>query len=247
MSNYPYIGQLAPAVGGGLGGLPRRKELVAQVANAYEPSFADVLLLMHCEGANGGVSFVDSSSFARTLTPTAFETSSAQTKFGSTSAHNTATTAKISVAASSDFAFGTGDFTVEAWIFQTSTGAGKYIASSQTNAGGGGFILNVSTTDALNAYVNNANLVSAAGIVTPNEWHHVALSRMNGLAVLAFDGEIVASASAVAENITSNAVYVGGRSDGLVYFNGYIDEVRVTKNDGIYAKYLKPSAAFPDK
>lgn len=247
--SYTYGMQGAPVVGGGLGGLPRRSAIDAGAGQggAYNPLFSDVLLLMHCEGANGGTSFVDSSSFARTLTPTSFETSSAQAKFGATSARNTAMTAKIAVASSSDFAFGAGDFTAEAWIYTLSTGITQRIVSTQNAAGGGGFWLRVDSNGSINAYVGVTNILSAAaGVVTTNTWHHVAVSRSEGKAVLVIDGKIAAAVTAT-DSITSSDLYIGGNSAGGEYFNGYIDEVRITRNDGFYARYFLPTSAFPDK
>jgi len=53
-----------------------------------EPSFSNVALLMHCEGAHGGTVFTDSSSYAHSIVRQAggtIVTSTAESKFGSSS------------------------------------------------------------------------------------------------------------------------------------------------------------------
>lgn len=55
-------------------------------AIAGDPYFSSVVLLLHCDGSNGGTTFTDHSSAARTLTASGnTNTSTAQYKFGTAS------------------------------------------------------------------------------------------------------------------------------------------------------------------
>ncbi len=56
MSSYPYIGQLAPAVGGGLGGLPRRNQITqSKTSSGYFPVENTKALVLW--GNNGGADY----------------------------------------------------------------------------------------------------------------------------------------------------------------------------------------------
>src|SRR5262245_2095271 len=83
-----------------------------------------VKLLLHAEGTDGATTITDSSSVARTGAvfngPAAIKT--AQKKFGSASLFFGASAGAggfVTYPYSADFDFGTGDFTIDAWIYQT--------------------------------------------------------------------------------------------------------------------------------
>ena len=77
---------------------------------AGDADFDKVTLLLHCDGTVGGTSFPDSSAAARTITASG-ATTQAGGKFSQGASFNGS--AYMLAAASNDFNFGAGDFTVE--------------------------------------------------------------------------------------------------------------------------------------
>lgn len=107
----------------------------------------------------------------------------------------------LELSPTSDFNFGTGDFTVETWVYFTNTGnndifsTGSYgknqlsirkNASSQLSASPG--------TEQLEVYYN-ATIIASGGKFNLNTWHHVAVSRKEGFVRLFIDGKQVASSN----------------------------------------------------
>jgi hypothetical protein len=139
---------------------------------------------------------------------------------------------------SSDYAFGTNDFTVEAFF--------KSATSSDSFAG----IVSLRNNDTYNNGVN-INLQSAntstpliefsAGdnyltyTASNDEWYHVAISRTGGTSSLFVNGELF---NEVADTLSyGNNDLVVGRYHTTVndyYFNGLISNVRVINGTGLY-------------
>jgi hypothetical protein len=60
------------------------------------------------------------------------------------------------------------------------------------------------------------------------------------------DGINVASATSYATSITSGIVYVGAENGSTGFFNGYIDELRLTESARYTANFTPPTEPFPD-
>ena len=121
---------------------------------------------------------------------------------------NLAATSWLTVPASSDWAVGTGDFTIEWFQYQTNNGNENYVFDLGVNnnlaaaiASGGGRI---------NFYENGTRVANPTITNSTNVWHHVAISRASGTTRIYFNGSQVASFADTA-NITdsSSTFYIG--------------------------------------
>jgi hypothetical protein len=219
-----------------------------------DPNFSNVVLLLHMEGSNGGTSFPDSSSSAHSCTGlTSTSTSTTQVKFGSTSCFVNSDSGGVSVGASSDFGFGTGDFTIEAWCYATNvTSRLNTIFDCRVSGtgvqlfiGGGAFTVPASS---IGCSSNTGILATGTG-VSANTWLHCALTR-SGTTLRGFVGGTQAfSVTDSRTYASSTAIYVGRDNAGtsLQGFGGYLDDVRVTKGVARYtSNFTPPTATFPD-
>jgi hypothetical protein len=78
-----------------------------------DPNYASVSLLLHMDGTNGSTVFTDLSPVPKVVTRFGdAQISTAQSKFGGSSAYFDGTGDYLTVASSADFGFGTGDFTI---------------------------------------------------------------------------------------------------------------------------------------
>ena len=139
--------------------------------------------------------------------------------------------------------FGTGDFTVEAWV-NFSPFVSTYPQLLSSNASAAPQFAFTSTTI---YYYNGAVTFSGNYTWSTGVWYHVAWTRQNGTFRMFVNGTSVYSGS-ISDNITSTdfmvGAYAGGASNGI--FAGYIDDLRITKGIARYtANFTPPAQALP--
>jgi hypothetical protein len=146
------------------------------------------------------------------------------------------------------FSFGTGDFTIEMWVYPNSFAG--YNTLIEARSGGTvssyGLFIDI-TTGKIYWYDASGVQLSSSGL-TLNAWAHVAVSRTSGVLKLFIAGvQVYSAANTNAQNPTGNFVIGRNIESSPIYFNGYIDDLRVTKGIGRYtATFTPPTAAFPN-
>jgi hypothetical protein len=135
--------------------------------------------------------------------------------------------------------FGTGDFTVECWAYIDDGIVANTKVICGTNLTTGGHIYGISSTNKL--YVaNSASAYTSTGTTLTNrQWHHIVFARSSGTLRMFLDGALDFSTTA-ATSITELGFGVGGRKSGDYVFNGYIDDLRVTKGVARYTTAFTP-------
>ena len=155
----------------------------------------------------------------------------------------------VTNAPSSDlFAFGTGNFTVEMWIYFNSL-ATSVILDWRDASTTAAFPLLVSDSNTiLWSHTNNTRITS--GTVSTGQWYHLAICRSGTDTKMFLNGTQTGStySDSTAYLSTAGAPRVGiDRRASAYYFNGYIDDLRITKGVARYtANFTPPTAAFPD-
>jgi hypothetical protein len=213
--------------------------------------FSSVVLLLHGDGANNGTVITDSSLSAKAYSNRfGMSTQTGVKKFGTASLALGGNW--LQYAASADWQFGTGDFTVEAWVYPTSWTSENVIVSTYAGVGGWLLMFNTSGTQ-LQVRSGDALVVDQAisgGAPALNTWHHVAASRVSGVVYFFLNGVQQGAGTAFASDLNYNGLleigsYTIGAHGGV--FVGYLDELRITKGVGRYtANFTVPDAAFPD-
>lgn len=225
---------------------------------AVDEYFDNVSLLLHGDGANGSTTFTDSSSYGNNVTGVnGAQITTAVSVFGGASISLTAANSYLTVPASSIFNFGTGDFTIEAWVrFNSSSNDVAIIAGfGPTN----GSLMIRRTGDALKLGRNHIAFDTASSALSWNttQFYYIAVTRSNGIVYLFRDGaQIGSGANTQSYNLTvgSNSAWAVGASQSIAglsspgnHLNGYIDELRITKGIARYtANFTPPTAPFPD-
>ena len=147
---------------------------------------------------------------------------------------------------SSDFTFGTGDFTIEGWFYTPDLSNWNLLVGDNVYQSAGGWGLYFNTDPDIDWWKGGSSVVSGA-TPTVNTWHHVAFSRESGTNRVFLDGALGASASD-STNYTSNQILIGANQ--LVVstnvsqwgFKGYASNVRVIKGEAIYtAAFTAPT------
>ena len=160
----------------------------------------------------------------------------AQKKFGTASLALDGTGDYATVASQPDFAFGTGDFALETWVYPTTTGVYRTIFDLRSSSGDtGGIILGISDINALYFYYNGNYRIGPVGSVAQNAWSHIALSRVSGVTRAFVNGTQVGSDYTDSNNYAQRGVRIGADPNGNFAFAGYIDDIRISKGVGRYS------------
>ena len=151
--------------------------------------------------------------------------------------------------------FGSGEMTIEAWIYPTNVSTGvpaivDYRPSSGFGAPAFSFwIMSGALSFYAGAYSGGAPVVEG-GTISINTWTHVAVSRAGGVTKLFINGNQVAS-STNAWNQTygsTERLGIGATTVGTGnYFYGYISDLRITKGIGRYPyNFTPPTRSLPN-
>lgn len=227
-----------------------------QLPDPSDPHGDKVSLLLHMDGADGSTTFTDSSSNNFTLT--AFGNAQIDTsikKFGSGAALFDGNGDYIVLEDNEDLSFNTGfntypsiPFTIEAWVYPLSLSptTGSVVISKDTNGSNFSWAL-VLYSNKLGCYTHNINSdwqFEAAATVLTNTWQHVALTMDGFTQRLFLNGQLLGSKNAPITNASSKisiGCYSWNNPGG--FFNGYIDELRVTKGVARYTSNFVPQTA----
>lgn len=222
-----------------------------------DPNFANVSALLHMDGANGATTFPDSSPRPKTFAALgAAQVSTAQSRFGGASLLLDGLSAYLEAPSSVDFDFGTGDFTVEAWMYTATVAVGQGVIIGRQEPGanaGFQFRRNNSTLQLEMRATGNGPLFSIstpANSLVVNAWHHVAATRSGTTISLFVDGALLASGASATNANCVRPLTIGVLNDTgplAGFFQGHIDEVRITKGTARYtANFTPPTTAFPN-
>jgi hypothetical protein len=149
----------------------------------------------------------------------------------------------LSAASNAAFAFGTGDFTVEAYLYLLSYPSSGVRGIVDTGASVNAARFGLSIYSSGYVYVdNNTNLLSSSTTQLPlNQWVHLAVSRSGTTMRMFFNGTQVASGT-VSTNFSDSNLRIGATIDNL-YWLGYISDARIVKGTAVYTATFTPPTA----
>ena len=203
--------------------------------------------------------YVDNSSnnFALTLTGTPPVT--AFSPFAPTTAYSTSTVGGsgyfdgsgdyLRGTANSAFAFGTGDFTVEYWLYPLSFSTSPTIFDTRIPSVSGsvnGYSDYFDTSGNFKLWIGNTNIYTSATSVKLSSWTHIAITRSGTSLRVFLNGVQSGSTVTNSTNMTDNQCLVGvnvGTTAGSVstgYFNGYMSNLRALKGTALYTSNFTP-------
>lgn len=228
---------------------------VAIPSSGAEPPFSNVSLLLHMNGSNNSTVFTDSSINGFTLSTFGdAKISTAQSKFGGSAGYFDGSGDYLTCPTSSTvFNFGSGNFTVEAWVYVANVSGVKTIAGIWPNDAGASWrflVVGSSIQFLWRLTTNTSDGAGSSSCLTANTWAHVAAVRNGSTVTLYCNGISVGSKSIGTSLIrsASSALQIGRNEDSNTWFmNGYMDDLRITRNVAFYtSNFTPPSAPFPD-
>ena len=182
-------------------------------------------VLLTCQGNT----IADASSSGHTLTPNGDVTLTKEPFTGAGAVEFDGNGDYLDIASSTDFAFGTGDFTIEVWVYLKSNNLGVIYSNEVANS----LFLHLSSGNFIVRNYGTSNLFDLAA-PSLNTWTHIALSRSGTDARLFFNGVQQGSTVTNSTNWTQNGTEIGAYSNGSQSLNGYMSNLRVIKGTALY-------------
>jgi len=217
-------------------------QFTAGTDNIYfdiDPYFNAVSLLLQD-------SFTDESSHGQTIVvegDTALSTS--EVKVGSYSFAFDDTGDRLTISSDSAFAFGTGDYTIETWLFIPTHATTRQVRILSTTNTTSNFSFEVQSTGALRLWTGSSLLSFGGTAVTQGQWHHVAFCRASGVVRAFVDGSQIGSAISNTTNMVNNQNIQLPSTNSYAGPACYMDGIRVTKAARYVSAFFPPTRPFP--
>ena len=148
---------------------------------------------------------------------------------------------------SPDQRLGTGNLTIECWLYLSATGTARGIVGKGTSTTG--WLLSTNTSNAV-VFTYGTSTITSTGTLSGTTWYHIAVVREGtgtNQTKIYIGGTNDGTGTVSTDFTQTNAAYVGANRTGGDPMNGYIDDLRITKGVARYtATFTPPTAAFPD-
>lgn len=203
-----------------------------------DPYFQNVSLLLHLDS-----DFSDSSSNPKTPTLVNSPQISSLSKFGS-GAMQGGVGKYVTYPAGEDFRIGTGDFTIEAFVNNTS--AVYFQGLLNIGSFAGGILLRIENNNKLAFWINGAEHAWTLS-VTVGTYVHLAITKHRNV-LTAWYGGVSLGTRLTGSDIGTGIVTIGVSAHSVgesIY--GHVDEVRITKGVARYTtNFIPPTESFPN-
>ncbi|MEL0120796.1 MAG: LamG domain-containing protein, partial [Opitutae bacterium] len=136
-----------------------------------------------------------------------------------------------------------GDFTIEGWVYPTSSTGINVIVAQWREQGGSDRNFSIRSDDGI-FYMNRAgtNKSVTLGAFSLNQWTHFAVAVENGTCYGFINGVLQDSNPnfTAAANNSTQPLGIGAYGNGDYVFEGYIDDLRITKGVARYTSNFTP-------
>lgn len=181
-------------------------------------------------------------------TATGVSLNRAYVAMGAGSAYFSGTTCNLSTPNSADFAFGTGDFTVETW-FRRDNMTGQVTLAGSYGSSVTGWSVSIISSKFIFGAVGDGIDIQTTTTLVAGTWYYGSISRISGVFYIHLNGVMEASVANTSD-ITCPGLMMIGNLPGATSYGvlGYLDDMRITKGVGRYgvSNYTVPALAHPE-
>jgi hypothetical protein len=215
-----------------------------------------IVLLMAATGTTGSTLFPDTSAYQATLTPYGnTQIAATPTQFGGGSGYFDGNGDYITAPSNPVYAFGTGNFTIEGWIYPLTYGGGGYsilggtIVDNQSYGGDPNSVIVLTTTSGNIIVWSGGPVLTSTAVVPLNAWTFFTVVRSANVVTIYINGN-VDSSTAFTTNLTSTSMTIGSVFDGraantYLKFNGYMNDLRLSNVARYTTSFTPPTSPFP--
>jgi len=139
---------------------------------------------------------------------------------------------------------GTGNFTVEGWVYRNSSGTYGLIGKG---TGTTGWLLSLNSSNQV-VFTYGSSTITSTGTVSATTWTHIAVVRegtSTNQTKIYINGTNDGTGTVSTDFNQTNSMYVGADRTGGSAANAYMQDVRVTNYARYTANFTAPTAAFP--
>lgn len=219
----------------------RRRSLLAGKKN-YKTR-----LLCHAED------FTDSSNYKHILTNNNVTLNTQYKKFGNSSFHFSGSN-NLQVTPSKTFNFKNGDWTFDAWVYLRRQNNDSFFFSGATT---GSLFIGLNVSDGyLNFGIGRAGIAwdntyslgirNTSYLNNSSQWYHLAVVKSSNKVYFFVNGQL----KSTQDNVQSYSMLNGecdiGSQGSAYYFNGYIDELRISNVARWTSNFSVPTTAYTD-
>lgn len=203
---------------------------------------SDCVLMLHADGADASTIITDSSDSAHTMTANAgAQLDTAQKKFGTASVLFDGDGDYLSSDESSDWSFGTGDFTID-FLVRLNSASGGFDLIGQ-NSSSGRWTIRRNNPGELIFEVAGSTISGSSWSPSTDTWYHIAVVRSGTTVRIFIDGAQHSFATSSHDLNQTTAVRVGYLDNS--FLNGWLDEIRIVKGTAVWvANFTPPTAAY---
>lgn len=227
-----------------------------------DPYFDKVVLGLHMDGVDESTMFTDIKGHTVTANGNA-QISTVQSKFGGASGYFDGTGDYLTVPASTEFEFVSGNFTLECWVrFDDVTLNQCLMCSTYLQVApfrGWVFRYDPTQTTAGVRFVafkgdpsNLSDVFQFGWSPVNNTWYHIALVRSGNTIYVFIDGAQIGSGqlvNATTFSASGRQLFIGAQdtaSAPSTFVKGYLDDVRISLIDRYTTNFTPPAAPFPN-
>ena len=223
---------------------------VAQYTAAFTPPTDNLPIISGTSLLLSGPTIADSSGNSLSITNNGTTVTIMENPFGNYSMSFNGSSQYLTAPANAGFAFGTGDFTVEFWVymnaFSGSGTAGAFVGPWSGTASTSAWLFTQGNTTNSNLRFGvsdgtTATFYESSSTLALNQWFHVAAVRSSGTLKLYSNGIQVYS-GALTQNISvsSQALQINGVAGATLLSNCYISNLRIVKGTAVYTAAFTP-------
>jgi hypothetical protein len=179
------------------------------------------------------------------------QVSTTQAQWPTTSMKFDGTGDYLTAPSNSAFAFGTGDFTIECWVYLNASKDQAIIDTRNTGPSTSGIAIAINSSNFPYVYVNGTTLFTSSTALSNTTWTYLAIVKSSNVITLYINGVKPSTGSGTSTtNLTDTSLTIAGiidaRDTTTTYkLNGYIQDLRITK--GVARTITTPSGTFITK
>ena len=133
------------------------------------------------------------------------------------------------------------DYTIEMWIYPTTTGSREDIFNQYAASASGRMAININTDATISFFQNGLSPAETkSSAISANNWYHLAVVNSSGTRSFYVNGSLIGTATGTVSMYSGNTE-IGRLGDvASNYFTGYITDVRVVNGTAVYTGSFTP-------
>lgn len=214
--------------------------IITQEAVAADPYWNNVVFLTHFDGSRGDWHDVR----GHELVPASSNWNGITTETGRFGGAAKFTASRMSALLNPDEVIGTGDFTVEFFFYfytDLSAPAAMGLFELGDSRNGAGIRLRINASEQVQMWDTQTQTASWTTTASFNNWHHVAVTRKDGVLTLWLNGKPGNRSTINTSDISDGRIGIGtNHSLSTTSYTGRMDEIRITRGVARYTEEFAP-------